>query len=366
MLKTTGIHHISSIVGHAQRNVDFYASILGLRLVKKTLNFDDKDNYHLYYGNSDGSTGLITTFPWTDAVEGRVGDGQIGVVSYAIPPESFAFWKARLRQFEQSYFEYTRFGKKRIGFKDPDGLELELIEGDFNHEKSWVFDNISKEEAFIGIQSATLYSREPEKTLKMLTNVLGYESIDEDEEMIHLKVSDDLGGTIELSKKRRAPGKMGIGAVHHIAFKVTEDEINSWREKIILAGFIPTEVKDRKYFKALYFREKGGILIELSTEGPGVLIDETLEELGKNILIPPRYVEETKELVARLMPLEVRHLTKLGNYGYRNRYEYDLLQKKNAIKEEMKRLKIIEKERPLTQVETSELTQLRYQMVNTK
>lgn len=366
MVKTTGIHHISSIVGHAQRNVDFYASILGLRLVKKTLNFDDKDNYHLYYGNRDGSTGLVTTFPWTDAVEGRIGDGQVGVSSYAVSPESFAFWKARLTQFEVPSFEYTRFGKKRIGFKDPDGLELELIEGNFSHEKSWVFDHISKEEAFIGIQSATLYSREPEKTLKMLTDVLGYEKSDEDEEMIQLKVSDDLGGTIELNKKRRAPGKMGIGAVHHIAFKVKEDEIDTWREKVILAGFAPTEVKNRKYFKALYFREKGGILIELSTEGPGILIDETFEELGEKIVIPPHYVEETKELVARLMPLEVRTITKLENYGYRDRYEYDVLQKKNEIKAEIKRLKEIEKERPLTQVELREFGQLRYQMVNTK
>ena len=128
MLKTTGIHHISSVVGHAQRNVDFYASVLGLRLVKKTVNFDDKDRYHLYYGNANGNTGLTTTFPFSDGDEGFVGAGQVGVTAYATSSNAFVFWKARLAAFNIPYFEYERFGKKRIGFTDPDGLELELIE----------------------------------------------------------------------------------------------------------------------------------------------------------------------------------------------------------------------------------------------
>ncbi|MHC5268785.1 VOC family protein [Enterococcus sp. LJL98] len=366
MLKTTGIHHISSIVGHAQRNLDFYAGILGTRLVKKTLNFDDKESYHLYYGNTDGSTGLITTFPWTDAIEGRVGDGQVGVASCAVPTASFPFWKERFEKFEIPHFEYTRFGKKRMGFKDPDGLELELIEGDDSHEQSWAFNGIEKEDAFIGIQSATLYSREPEKTLQMFVEVLGYEKVAEDEEMIRLVVHEGLGGAIELNKKHRRPGRMGIGAVHHIAFKVKETEIEAWRHKLIQAGHLPTEIKNRKYFKALYFREKGGILIELSTEGPGVLVDEPLETLGETLLIPPHYAAKTPAILADLMPLQVRPIEKMGEYGYRNRYEYEILEKKKEIKHQIKQLKARQKERALTQAEENELQLLRQQVTKIK
>ena len=366
MLKTTGIHHISSIVGHAQRNADFYAGFLGLRLVKKTLNFDDKENYHLYYGNTDASTGLVTTFPWTDAVEGRIGDGQVGVASYAIAPDSFDFWRDRFRQFDIPYFEYTRFNKRRIGFRDPDGLELEFIEGDYGSEMSWEYNGVKKENAFIGIHNAALYSGEPEKTLDLLTNIMGYEKIDEDEEFIQLKVSDDLGGVIELNKKTRGRGRMGIGAVHHIALKVTAAEIHDWREKLIKAGYLPTEVKNRKYFQALYFREKGGILIELATEGPGVTLDETVENLGSTLLIPPHFIDQTEEIKANLMPVEVEPITKMREYGYRDRYEYDVLQKKAEIKEKIDELKAIKNERELMQEEENELNRLRHQLVKTK
>lgn len=366
MLKTTGIHHISSIVGHAQRNADFYAGFLGLRLVKKTLNFDDKENYHLYYGNTDASTGLVTTFPWTDAVEGRIGDGQVGVASYAIAPDSFDFWRDRFAQFEIPFFEYTRFNKRRIGFRDPDGLELEFIEGDYNTDMSWEYNGVTKKDAFIGIHNAALYSGEPEKTLKLLTDVMGYEKVDEDEEFIQLKVNDDLGGVIEMNKKTRGRGRMGIGAVHHIAFKVTADDIHDWREKLIKAGYQPTEVKDRKYFQALYFREKGGILIELSTLGPGATVDETVEELGKNLLIPPHFVDQTEEIIANLMPVEVEPITKMREYGYRDRYEYDVLQKKAEIKGKLDRLKAVKEQRELTPAEERDLELLRHLLVKTK
>lgn len=366
MLKTTGIHHISSVVGHAQRNVDFYASVLGLRLVKKTVNFDDKDRYHLYYGNANGSTGLTTTFPFSDGDEGFVGAGQVGVTAYAISSNAFSFWKARLAAFNIPYFEYERFGKKRIGFTDPDGIELELIEGEFDQSHSWSFDQITKEAALIGIQQAVLYSKQPEETLRVLTDILGYERRAEDEEMIRLTVNDDLGGALELNKKQRTPGKMGVGTVHHIAFKIQEEDLEAWREKIKQAGYRPTEIKNRKYFQAIYFREKGGILIELSTVGPGILIDETVEELGGTLLIPPHYAEQTEEILAHLMPVEVRKISKMEHYGYRDRYEYELLQRRNEMKKAMKRLKEIEKERPLSQEEAKELADIRTQIKNSK
>lgn len=366
MLKTTGIHHISSIVGHAQRNVDFYAGFLGLRLVKQTLNFDDKENYHLYFGNTDASTGLVTTFPWTDALESRIGGGQVGVASYVIPFDSFDFWRTRFAAFDIPFFEYTRFGKRRMGFRDPDGLELEFIEGDYNNELSWEYNGVEKENAFIGIHNASLYSSLPDETLAFLTDTMGYEKIDEDEEYMQFKVNDDLGGLIELNKNTIPRGRMGIGAVHHIAFKVQEDELDAWRDKVIQAGYVPTEVKNRKYFKSLYFREKGGILIELASEKPGATVDETVEHLGEKLLIPPHFVADTEEIIASLMPLSVEPITKMREYGYRDRYEYDVLQKKAAIKVEIDQLKAVKEERELTEEEAQELTRLRQQLVKTK
>ncbi|NLM66013.1 MAG: ring-cleaving dioxygenase [Enterococcus sp.] len=366
MLKTTGIHHISSIVGHAQRNVDFYAAILGLRLVKKTLNFDDKSHYHFYFGNQDGSTGLVTTFPWNDAIEGRVGDGQVGISQYAIPTGSFSFWQEQLTKKQIKHFSYTRFGQNRLGFKDPDGLELEFVEKNYPTTHHWAFGEITADQAFIGIQSASLYSQKPEKTYQVLTELLGYEKVAEDEEYHQLQVNEQLGGTLELNKKLRSNGRTGMGAVHHIAFKVRTTEIEAWRQKIIAAGLRPTEVKNRKYFKSLYFREPGGILIELATEGPGVLVDETLENLGENLLIPPHFIGESAEIEATLMPVFVREVSQLGDYGYRDRYEFEVLQGKEQLKTKIAALRSKASTQPLTEAEQKMLTQFRTQLVKLK
>lgn len=366
MLKTTGIHHISSIVGHAQRNVDFYAGILGLRVVKKTLNFDDKSHYHLYFGNKDGSTGLVTTFPWNDAVEGRVGDGQVGLAQYAIPKGSFSFWQERLTKKHVKHFTYTRFGQKRLGFKDPDGLELEFVEAMYQTTNSWSFDGITPNQAFIGIQSASLYSQRPEQTLRVLTEVLGYQVTAEEEDFIQLQVNDQLGGMLELNKKIQHNGRTGIGAVHHIAFKVKEEEIEAWRQQLIAAGLRPTEVKNRKYFQSLYFREWGGILIELATEGPGVLVDEPLATLGEELLIPPHFIGESAEIKASLMPLFVREVAQLGDYGYRDRYEFEVLQRKEKLKATIATIRAKASTQPLTKEEQTRLTQLKNQLVKVK
>lgn len=358
MLKTKGIHHLSSTVGHAQRNVDFYASVLGLRLVKQTLNYDDKDTYHLYYGNHEASTNLITTFPWVDGRPGEIKGGQVTVASYAIKPDTMNFWRDRLHQFGIKTYEFMAFNKKRLGFNDPDGLELELLEVAGAPENSWTYNGINQQQTIAGIDRAILTSTDPQETLKVLTEVLGYELKDEDEESYLLKIHDHLGGHLELSKHATQRGKMGVGVVHHIAFIVDDEDIEGWRAQLKQAGLSPTEIKNRKYFKSIYFREKGGILIELATQGPGMGVDEPLENLGKQLIIPDHYKDEAQDIVDELMPITVREVSKLEGYGYRNRTEYESLKRKDEIKAKIRELK---KKETLTLEDQKQIDQLKKQ-----
>ncbi len=336
MIKTHGLHHISSMVGHGQRNMDFYARVLGQRLVKKTLNYDDKSMYHLYFGNHQASTGLITTFPMNDSNDGEVGSGQVGIANYGIRPESFEFWKNRLKKFNIEVSEDLRFNKKRLSFKDLDGLGIELIETDKGPKNLWEFNGVDQDNAIVGIDSAVIYSAKPEETLKLFTDILGYEVVDSNSDNFLLSINDDLGGSIELAKDPHNRGIMGVGTVHHIAFAVNNDEIYEWKNKLEENGYRPTEVKIRKYFKSLYFRESGGLLIELATKGPGMTVDEDVENLGKNLIIPDHYQNDDH---SHLMPLFVREVDELIGYGYRDKYEYDVLEKKHKIMNQIKEIK---------------------------
>ncbi len=358
MLKTKGIHHLSSTVGHAQRNVDFYASVLGLRLVKQTLNYDDKDTYHLYYGNHDASTNLITTFPWVDGRPGEIKGGQVTVASYAIKPNTMNFWRDRLHQFGIKTYEFTAFNKKRLGFNDPDGLQLELLEVPGAPKNSWAYNGINQQQTISGIDRAVLSSIDPQETLKVLTEILGYQWIDQDDDSYLLKIHDQLGGHLELSKHAAQRGKMGVGVVHHIAFMVDDQDIEGWLTQLKQAGLSPTEIKDRKYFKSIYFREKGGILIELATQGPGMSVDEPLELLGNQLIIPDHFIGEEQEIVAELMPITVREINKLEGYGYRNRSEYESLKRKDEIKDKIRQLK---KKENLTIEDQAQIEQLKKQ-----
>lgn len=307
-MKTKGIHHISSMVGDAQKDVDFYASVLAYRMVKKTLNYDDKTMYHLYYGNHDASSGLVTTFPMNFTHQGIVGSGQLGIAGFGLRPENFDFWKERLEDFGIETEEHTRFNRRRLAFDDPDGLELEFIETDKGPENEWAFNGVASEQAIIGIESSLLYSKKPAETLHLLTEIMGYEIIDENPDYYLLKIHDELGGILELAKRAPRRGIPGVGTVHHIAFAVENDEIEAWHKKLKEAGYRPTEVKNRNYFQSLYFRESGGILFEFATEGPGMLIDEDLENLGEKLITPPHFREEERAL---LPEIEVRTIDEL-------------------------------------------------------
>lgn len=303
MIKTQGIHHISSMVGGAQQDVDFYASLLAYRLVKKTLNYEDKNMYHLYYGNREANTGLVTTFPMNHSRQGTVGNGQLGVASFGIRPESFDFWKKRLADFGIETEDYTRFNKRRLAFEDLDGLKLELIETTKGPKNTWEFNGVKEDHAIIGIESSILYSKKPAETLNLLTNILGYSIEDEDDVNYSLKIHDEFGGLLEMAKDYPTRGIPGVGTVHHIALAVKNDEIDEWKVKLEENGYKPTEVINRKYFKSLYFKDTGGILIELATKGPGMLVDEDVETLGEEFIIPEHF---KNEVLADLEPITVR------------------------------------------------------------
>lgn len=308
--KTTGIHHITAMVNDAQRNIDFYAGLLGLRLVKKTINFDRPEVYHLYFGNETGQPGtVITFFPWAKQLKGRIGTGQVGVITFIIPGGSIHFWKQRLQKFGVDFSTSERFGEKFILFNDPDGLQLELIErneGPINH---WNFGAIQAENAIKGFGGATLISAQPNKTADVLENILGLECIGDDDGFLRFKAEGDLGNMIDIKLTPSVRGLMGAGTVHHIAWRAKdEQELHKWRSQLQEKEYYPTEIRDRNYFKAVYFHEQGGILFEIATDLPGFSVDESVDELGKKLMLPPWLESKRKELEGTLPSVGVRIL----------------------------------------------------------
>ncbi|SHF71478.1 ring-cleaving dioxygenase [Ornithinibacillus halophilus] len=310
MKKTAGIHHITAIVGHPQENIDFYAGVLGLRLVKKTINFDDPGTYHFYFGNDGGKPGsIITFFPWANAYQGRIGDGQVGITPYAIPVGSMSYWEDRLTKFNINYSKTTRFGETFLSFNDVHGLKLELVERAQGEQNMWSFGDVTPDVAIKGFAGAVLYSGQPEQTSKLLTNVMGLEKIDENEEFIRFKSHGDIGNIIDLKKAIDERGQMGVGTVHHIAWRAKDDEDQlDWRQHVQKHGFGVTPVRDRNYFNAIYFREHGEILFEIATDPPGFANDETYENLGMELKLPPQYETYREQLNKTLIPIEVRNL----------------------------------------------------------
>jgi glyoxalase family protein len=308
--KTLGIHHITAIVGHPQENVDFYAGILGLRLVKQTVNFDDPGTYHLYFGNEGGKPGtIITFFPWAGARQGRIGDGQVGVTSYAVPKGSFEFWKKRLEKFKVPYTEMERFGEQYLEFDDPHGLHLELVEREEGEMNSWKFGDITPDVAIKGFGGATLLSTQPEKTAELLEKVMGLELIGSEGDFTRFRSSADIGNVIDLKLTAIGRGTMGVGTVHHIAWRAIDDKDQlDWQKHVSANGYSVTSVRDRNYFNAIYFREHGEILFEIATDPPGFAHDETQETMGEKLMLPEQYEPNRGQIEQGLLPFEVREL----------------------------------------------------------
>ncbi|WP_037287608.1 ring-cleaving dioxygenase [Saccharibacillus sacchari] len=307
-LQTAGIHHITAFAGDPQANVDFYAGVLGLRMVKKTINFDAPDVYHLYFGNEEGAPGtVITFFPFPGARRGRIGGGQVGFTTYVIPQGSSAFWKERLHSFGISVVEADRFGEHYLQFKDNEGLQLELVERAEGAASTWSFAGVPAEMAIKGFGGAVLYSVNPQRTAFVLESVMGMEKIGEFAGFTRFRATGDLGNLIDLPMTAVPHGAGGAGTVHHIAWRAKDfEEHEMWRSAVNGGGFQPTPVIDRQYFHAVYFREEGGILFEIATDPPGFAVDEEMDALGEQLMLPAWYEERRPQIEQGLLPITVR------------------------------------------------------------
>jgi len=302
-MRSAGIHHITAIAGDPQRNLDFYTEALGLRLVKRTVNFDDPGSYHFYFGDNIGSPGTIMTFfPWPGARQGARGSGQVTTVSFAVPRNSMAFWKERLRATHVIAEEIEgRFGCNALRFLDPDGLQLELV-ASANEESS-------SERAIRGFAAPTLEVRSPEKTEKLLTEILGFEFVAEENNRRRFRGGgSNASAEIDLVSSEAGFGQIAAGTVHHIAFRAADDDEQlKVREQLVARGLNVTPVIDRQYFHSIYFREPNGILFEIATDGPGFLSDEPADALGETLKLPPIYESKRNEIERVLPTIHLRH-----------------------------------------------------------
>lgn len=305
--KVLGLHHITAIANLAQRNFDFYTRVLGLRMVKKTVNFDDPGTYHFYYGDEKGNAGTILTFfPWEGIGKGRNGAGMATEIAYSIPKDSIEFWMDRFGQNNVLTGESVeRFGEIYYPFLDPDGLNLSLVLSKGNDERpGWSTDEVSKDYATKGFHNSTLTLRELDPTAKVLTELLDYKHVGQEGNRFRfINENIDTANIIDiLVDENSSRGINTAGTNHHIAFRVKNDEDQmELREKIMSSGLQITPQIDRDYFHSLYFREPGGVLFEIATENPGFDVDEPLSELGSSLKLPKQY-EGQRSAIEKVLP----------------------------------------------------------------
>lgn len=302
-----GIHHITAIAGNAKRNYDFYTSVLGLRFIKKTVNFDDPGTYHFYFGDEAGTPGTILTFfPWERMSKGKTGNGMATEIAYSVPDGSLEFWSQRFKEHQVAITARgERLGEAYLAFEDPDGLPLTMIVPSARDiRKPWETAEVSASVATRGFHSLTLSLRTIKETAEILTEIFAYTLHDQQgnryryitdsvENASIIDLVEDAGG---------ASGIQGTGTIHHVAFRVTdEDVLMQFRDKVLRQGLNITPKIDRNYFFSLYFREPGGVLFELATDNPGFTVDEPLEKLGTELKLPAQY-ERSRAHIERVLP----------------------------------------------------------------
>ncbi|AUD03609.1 ring-cleaving dioxygenase [Spirosoma pollinicola] len=303
-----GLHHITAIANNAQRNYDFYTHVLGLHMVKKTVNFDDPGTYHFYYGNEEGTPGTILTFfPWEGIGPGKNGVGMATEIGYSVPAGSLDNWAGRFMEFGVSMGEQSeRFGETYLPFTDPDGLAIALIQHS-DQRPVWETADIKLDMATQGFHSVTLSLQTIEATARVLTDIFGY-TLQAQEGNRYRFVTDAIptASIVDLLEEPKGTtGRNAAGTNHHVAFRVANDTIQmEFRDKILSKGLQITPKIDRDYFFSLYFREPGGVLFEIATDNPGFTVDEPLEELGTNLKLPKQY-ETSRERIEKSLPLLV-------------------------------------------------------------
>ncbi|GAA1525870.1 ring-cleaving dioxygenase [Kribbella lupini] len=301
-----GLHHVTAVATDPQRNIDFYTTVLGLRLVKQTVNFDRPELYHLYYGDEAGlPSTLLTFFPWPEAPDGKQGTGLATATAFSIPPESLGWWQQHLAGLKvDADAPVRRTDEEVIAFRDPDGLVIELVAAEGDSRSGWDgAAGIPAEHAVRGLHAITVTEAELEPTAELLGGMLGMTLGDESGGRARFTMSGDNPGTlVDVAAGAGEKGLQAGGTVHHVAFRAPDRETQAeWREQLIESGAEVTEILDRQYFTSIYFREPGGVLLEIATDQPGFTVDEPLLELGRKLKLPP-WLEPNREQIENTLP----------------------------------------------------------------
>ncbi len=301
-----GLHHVTAIAADPQQNVDFYTRVLGLRLIKQTVNFDAPDTYHLYYGDSTGTPSTILTFfPWKGVPPGRNGAGLTTATALGVPPDTLGWWQNRLTELRVDHdAPVDRDGDEVLTLRDPHGLVIDLVASAGDARSGWDgAAGIPAERAVRGLHSVTLSEAQLEPTQRMLSELLGMTLHGETGDRARFAMSGDGPATrVDVSAETRGRGLQAGGTVHHVAFRAPDAATQlRWRRQLVEAGVQVTEVIDRQYFTSIYFREPGGVLFEIATDQPGFTVDEPLLTLGRHLKLPP-WLEPDREQIARALP----------------------------------------------------------------
>ncbi len=304
----TGIHHVTAIASDPQANVDFYSGLLGLRLVKKTVNFDDPSAYHLYYGDETGAPGAIVTFfYWPgDASKGRIGSGQMTRLSFSAAPASLDFWQNRLQRHGVAAQRQNRFGEDVITGVDSDGIPIEIVGVDHDARPGWKGSDVPARHGLRGLHLAELTVRNGEPTERLLTGEMGFRLVRREANRARFEAG--AGGTGTLVDLIEFPvpfGMSGVGTVHHVAWRVADDDAQLvMQARLSSSGYAVSPVRDRSYFHSIYYREYGSILFEIATNAPGFAIDEPVASLGTALKLPPQFEHNRSKIEALLPPLQ--------------------------------------------------------------